>query len=91
MPADVPTILATSGGLRPGTRSQLRFDSLVHHAVALSGVTGRAPRICHLGTAMGDQRWFLAELDEAGRLDGVDLSHLNLFPMPSFDDVEGRC
>jgi peptidase E len=90
VPADSPTILATSGGLRPGSRSQLRFNALVLHAVELSGVSGRAPRICHLGTAMGDQRWFLAELDEAARLDGFDLSHLNLFPMPSVDDIEGH-
>ena len=89
MPADAPTILATSGGYRLGTRSRLRFNALVHHAVELSGVTGRAPRITHIGTAMGDQRWFNAELDEAAHLDGYDLSHLNLFPMPTVDDVEG--
>ncbi len=90
MPADSPTILATSGGYRPGTRSQLRFNRLVHHAVELSGVSGRAPRVCHIGTAIGDQRSFNADLDEAARLDGFDLSHLNLFPMPSVDDVEGH-
>ena len=89
MPADSPTILATSGGLRLGTRSRFRFNSLVHHAVDLSGVTGRAPRITHVGTALGDQRSFNAEVDEAARLDGFDLSHLNLFPMPSVDDIEG--
>lgn len=72
-----------------GTRTRLRFNSLVHHAVELSGVSGRAPRITHIGTAIGDQRWFNAELDEAARLDGFELTHLNLFPMPSVDDVEG--
>jgi peptidase E len=90
MTADSPTILATSGGFRMGTRSRLRFNSLVHFAVELSGVTGRAPRITHVGTAMGDQRSLNAELDEAARLDGYDLSHLNLFPMPSVDDIEGH-
>jgi peptidase E len=89
VPADAPTILATSGGYRLGTRSRLRFNSLVHHAVGLSGVTGRAPRITHVGTAMGDQRWFNAEIEEAARLDGFDLTHLNLFPMPTVDDIEG--
>jgi peptidase E len=89
MSADFPTILATSGGYFAGTRTRLRFNSLVHYAVELSGVTGRAPRIAHVGTALGDQRWFNAELDEAARLDGFELSHLNLFPMPSADDVEG--
>ena len=42
MPADAPTILATSGGYRYGRRTQLEFDGLVHHAVELSGAHGRA-------------------------------------------------
>jgi peptidase E len=88
MTADSPTILATSGGYRLGTRSRLRFNGLVHYAVELAGVTGHAPRVTHIGTALGDQRWFNAEIDEAARLDGFDLSHLNLFPMPSVDDIE---
>ena len=90
MPADAPTILATSGGFRAGSRSRVEFADLVHHAVELSGVEGRAPRVCHLGTAMGDQKWWQAEIDEAARLVGFDLSHLNLFTMPSVDDVRGH-
>ena len=90
MPADAPTILATSGGYRPADRHRLDFAPLVHHAVELSGVTSRAPRVCHLGTAGGDQRWFNAELDEAARAAGFDLSHLNLVSMPSVEDVEGH-
>ena len=90
MPADAPTILATSGGYRAADRHRLDFAPLVHHAVELSGATGRPPRLCHLGTAGGDQRWFNAELDEAAREAGFDLSHLNLFSMPSVEDVEGH-
>ena len=90
MPADAPTILATSGGYRPATRHRLDFNALVHHAVELSGAHGRPPRVCHLGTAGGDQRWFNAELDEAARAAGFALSHLNLFSMPSVEDVEGH-
>lgn len=90
MPADSPTIIATSGGYRSAMRHRLDFAALVHHAVELSGVSGRAPRVCHLGTAGGDQRWFNAELDEAAHDAGFMLTHLNLFPMPSFDDVEGH-
>lgn len=86
MPADAPTILATSGGFRAGHRTRVEFADLAHHAVELSGITGRAPRICHLGTAMGDQKWWQAELDEAARVAGFDLTHLNLFTMPSVDD-----
>jgi peptidase E len=90
MPADAPTILATSGGYRPADRHRLDFSPLVHFAVELSGVTGRAPRVCHVGTAVGDQRWFNAELEDAAREAGFQLSQLNLFPMPSVEDVEGH-
>lgn len=88
MPAAEPTILATSGGLRPGRRTDVEFGPLVHHAVELAGVTGRAPRVCALGTAIGDQRHWAALISEAGRTAGLDLSFLHLFPMPSVDDVE---
>ncbi|MEH3078855.1 MAG: Type 1 glutamine amidotransferase-like domain-containing protein [Quadrisphaera sp.] len=52
MPADAPTIVATSGGMRAGRRSRLAFAPLVEHAVELSGTTGR-PKLVHLGTASG--------------------------------------
>jgi peptidase E len=90
VPADAPTILATSGGYRPAARHRLDFSPLVHHAVELSGAAGRPPRVCHVGTASGDQRWFNAELDDAARDAGFALSHLNLFTMPSVEDVEGH-
>ncbi len=89
MPADTPTILATSGGLRRGRRTEVEFSPLVLHAIELSGVTGRAPRLCHAGTAGGDQRWFQAWLSDAGRAQGIDVSHLNLFYMPNTDDMTG--
>lgn len=87
MPAGVPTVLATSGGFQRGGRTDLAFAPLVLHAVELSGATGRRPRLCHVGTAMGDQRWFNAMVDEAGRAAGIDIVHLNLFGMPPVDDV----
>ena len=89
MPADSPTILATSGGYVPGRRTQLELGPLVHHAVELSGVSGRAPRLGYLGTAGGDQRWAIAERHEAARLAGYELNPLRLFTMPNVDDVEG--
>ncbi len=90
MPADQPTILATSGGYRPGTRTRFEFNALVHHAVHLSGVSGRAPRVTHLGTAGGDQQYANAFMHEAAGLAGFALTNLNLFSMPSVDDVEGH-
>ncbi|HET7304913.1 MAG TPA: peptidase E [Segeticoccus sp.] len=90
MPADNPTILATSGGYRSDPRLVVAFNDLVHHAVELSGTTGRAPRVCQLGTAGGDQRWWNDAMSEAGRHAGFELTNLNLFSMPNVDDVEGH-
>jgi len=90
MATDSPTILATSGGYREHERLQFAFGDLVHYAVELSGVSGSVPKVCNLGTAMGDQRYLNAHLDDAARLAGFDLSHLNLFPMPNVEDIEGH-
>ncbi len=86
MTADAPTVLATSGGYRAGARSPLELAPLVHHAVELAGVTGRAPRVCHVGTAGGDQEWHKGRVHEAGRLAGHDTSTLDLFSMPNVAD-----
>jgi peptidase E len=88
MPADAPTILATSGGFRRGSRTMFEFAPLVHHAVELSGVEGRAPRICHVGTAGGDQQYFNALFIEAAQAAGMVGTNLNLFPMPNVTDPE---
>ncbi|MFE5209324.1 Type 1 glutamine amidotransferase-like domain-containing protein [Streptomyces sp. NPDC056600] len=89
MTASEPTILATSGGHRAGARSRVVFDALVHHAVDLSGVHGRRPRIMYVGTAIGDAEHFTARMAEAARVAGFDLTPLHLFPMPNVEDVEG--
>jgi peptidase E len=89
MPAASPTILATSGGLRPGTWTDVAFAPLVLHAIELAGVTGRAPRLCHIGTASGDQRWYQAMLNDAGQAAGITVSRLSLFSMPNTGDMTG--
>lgn len=86
--APEPTVLATSGGHRVGTRTRLLFDALVHHAVDLSGVHGRRPRILYVGTATGDAEHVTARVAEAARAAGYDLTPLYLFPMPNVEDVE---
>jgi hypothetical protein len=88
MVAERPTILATSGGYKPGVRTRLEFNKLVHYAVDLSGVAARAPRVAHVGTASGDQRWFNNEVSEAGNAAGFQLTHLNLFTMPNVANIE---
>lgn len=85
----MPTILATSGGLRRGSRTSVEFAPLIHYAAELSGVQGRAPRICHIGTASGDQLSFNALFSEAGEVAGMTVRHLNLFPMPPTADLAG--
>jgi hypothetical protein len=47
MPADLPTILATSGGIGEGRRTRFSFTALTDFAVDLSGVTGRSPRCAY--------------------------------------------
>ncbi|UFU07872.1 peptidase E [Ruania halotolerans] len=90
MPASQPTIVATSGGYRPGYRTRLEFDALVHHAVDRAGVSGRSPRLTYLGTAGGDQDWRIAAMSEAGRVAGFELTALRLFTMPNVQDVEAH-
>lgn len=87
MAAAAPTIVATSGGLRRGERTLYGLGPLLVHALERSGVAGRAPRLCHLGTAMGDERWRNAQLSEAGEAAGVEVRHCNLFPMPPSADL----
>jgi peptidase E len=89
MTASTPTILATSGGLRRGERTYVGFGPLLLHAIELSGAEGRAPRVCYVGTADGDQRWYTALFTEAGRAAGAAVSSLSLFPMPNVADMAG--
>ncbi len=90
MPADSPTIVATSGGWVPGYRTRIAFGPLIRHCLDLSGVHGRMPRLTHLGTAGGDQAHWNAWVLEAGLAAGVATTNLSLFPMPSVDDVAGH-
>ncbi|HMM95840.1 peptidase E [Phycicoccus sp.] len=90
MTTDHPTILATSGGYRPGHRTWFEFDALVHHAVELSGAHGRRPRVTFLGTAAGDPEAFSFRALEAGRVAGFDTSVLSLFPMPNLAEPAGH-
>ncbi|MBZ3900901.1 Type 1 glutamine amidotransferase-like domain-containing protein [Streptomyces griseiscabiei] len=88
MTAPEPTIVATSGGHRVGDRTRVTFHSLVHHAVELSGVSGRRPKVMYIGTAIGDAEHMTARMSEAARVAGFDLTPLALFPMPNIEDIE---
>lgn len=89
MPADAPTIVATSTGFARGGRTYFSFGPTLRFVLERAGVSGRRPRLCHVGTASGDDRWRNAQLSEAGEQAGVAVSHCNLFPMPPTADLEG--
>lgn len=87
MPAAVPTILATSGGIRRSARLGWEPGRLTHHAVELAGTGGRAPKVCFLATACGDDSGLISTFyANAGQL-GWQGSHLSLFPMPNLADA----
>ena len=88
MTTNPPTIVATSGGFTQGVRTPIAYAPLIHYCVERAGVLGRAPSICHISTASGDQRYWQANLDMAAKEAGFICSHLNLFPMPNVGDVE---
>jgi peptidase E len=87
MTAAEPTILATSGGMVPSRRIRWEVGPLTDYAVELAGVSGRAPRVCFLATAMGDNSEQIKAFYDAAAQRGFHPSHLALFPMPNVEDV----
>ncbi len=90
MAADAPTILATSGGLVPGRRTRWAAGPLMTYAVELAGVTGRAPRVCSVGTAGGDNPERYRDFYDLAHAAGYAGSHLQLFTMPNVEDVRAH-
>ncbi|MGH7911963.1 MAG: Type 1 glutamine amidotransferase-like domain-containing protein [Candidatus Dormibacteraceae bacterium] len=89
MPAQQPTILATSGGVRPSRRHVVSPGPLLWHALELGG-GGDRPKLCYLGTAGGDDLSWQAHLFDAFSGTGVEVSCLRLFPMPSVPDLRAH-
>ena len=90
MSADAPTILATSGGWVPGSRTWFEVGPLTEYAVELARVSGRAPRVCFVATATGDSAFAISNFYDAARYAGWEGSHLALFPMPNLPDMRGH-
>lgn len=86
MPADEPTILATSGGFVADQRNLARPGPLLEHVLELAKPRGR-PKLCFLNTADGDQLWWIATLHGMYEDRDVDVSCLRLFTMPNVADV----
>ncbi len=91
MTASQPTIIATSIGFQPdgGDMWNLKPGPSYSMAAELAGA-GAHPRLCIIATAAADNPTWLTALHHAfSKLDMV-VSHLDLFPMPNFDDVEAH-
>jgi peptidase E len=89
MPADAPTILATSGGFFPGERTMVRPGPLLELALELAHPKP-LPRICFIGTAGGDQAYWNAALHAAYYEREALVSCLDLFPKPNISDMAGH-
>ncbi len=87
MPADAPTILATSGGIVWGTRTKWSVGPLTRHAVDLAGVEGRVPRVCYVPTAGGDSAEWIRHFYDMAQEARWQGSHLQLFTMPNVEDI----
>lgn len=81
-----PTILATSGGFVESPRLEWEVGPLTRYAVELSGVVGRAPRVCFLATASNDDRRLITTFYDNAWRQGWIGSHLSLLPMPNLAD-----
>src|ERR1700728_2271766 len=91
MAARQPTIIATSIGflpegpdpanLRPGPSYQLAAEL---------AQAGTHPRLCIIGTAMGDDSSRLSAFHNAFSKLGFVSSHLTLFPMPNVPDIRAH-
>jgi peptidase E len=86
MPAELPTILATSGGFFPDQRVGARPGPLLEYALELS-CAGALPRICFIGTAGGYQEYWRTMVHAGYYGRDVLVTWLNLFPMPNFADM----
>lgn len=91
MTAQQPTIVATSIGFQPDGPDQLNFRPGPAYSLAAQiARAGAHPRLCIIATAVGDNPTWLAAMHHAfSKLDML-VSHLDLYPMPNFDDVAGH-
>ena len=91
MSAPQPTILATSIGFQPDGADMWNLRPGPAYSLAAQlARAGAHPRLCIIATAVGDSpMWLTAMHHSFSKLDMV-VSHLDLFPMPNFDDIEGH-
>jgi peptidase E len=91
VPAETPTIVATSIGFPSRQRGSLdlRAGPIYRFAAELARPRG-TPRLCLLATATGDAADRLVDAYTALREADLRVSHLSLFPMPNVPDVRAH-
>jgi peptidase E len=78
-------IVAGSGGII-FDYPKLRISPILKYALEL---TSKArPKICLIATATGDDARYIANFYDACANEGLEASHLELFPRPNHEDVE---
>ncbi len=91
MPAETPTIVATSIGFPSRQRGSLdlRAGPIYRFAAELARPRD-TPRLCLLATATGDAAENLVSAYTALREADLRVSHVSLFPMPNVPDVRAH-
>src|SRR6266516_2278095 len=85
MPADAPTILATSMGFNRA-REPWQPGPIFPYAFGLAGSTA-TPRLCFVATAGGDQRSSIDSFYQAFAGSPVHCSHLALYDKPNVANI----
>ena len=90
MPADQPTIVATSIGFDSRGRDRYDWEAgpIFDLTDELSGASG-TPKVCYLGTATGDNPTVITSVYSA-LANRFRTSHVEVFAMPNIDDVRGH-
>jgi peptidase E len=90
VPADQPTIIATSIGFSSMGLGDWdwRLGPVYRYAADLANA-GPSPKVCIIGTALGDAPTWLTACYAAFGRGGFRTNHLALFPRPNTEDVRG--
>lgn len=89
MPAEVPTIVATSIGFRQKVAGVITAGPTYPFLAQLANA-GPRPRICVIATAVGDDPATLIRAYSALSGLGMQVSHLALYPMPNVEDIRAH-
>jgi peptidase E len=73
--------------MMPAKRIRWELGPLTEYAIDLAGVDGRAPKVCFLASAVGDDPSTVMAFYAAAQARGLKGSHLTVFPMPNVPDV----